>query len=39
MGTRLEYTLEGGRKEGTYKAVKVRFFSKGGEGEATSSID
>ena len=38
-GTRLEYTLERGREEGTYRAVKVRILPKGGEGEATSSID
>ena len=38
-GTRLVYTLERGREEGTDKAVEVRILPKGGEGEATSSID
>ena len=39
-GTKLEYTLERGRDEGTYKAVKVMIMPKGGEGEgASSSID
>ena len=36
-GTRLEFTLDRGKEEGTYKAMQVKVLPKGGEEEGGSS--